>query len=169
LETLAQNPAFARTFLVEVLAAGPDALERRTEVHERFARLLAEIQRAARADVPALPDLGPHVFRACVGAINELATEEVLKGRVDRLPRARARGPGRRRRAARRPSALARAARPRGRRRVTVLTAAAAAAELAAARGPAPRAERAAADPSRPVSGAGGRAFSRPLSPLKRC
>jgi AcrR family transcriptional regulator len=86
LETLAQNPAFARTFLVEVLAAGPDALERRTEVHERFARLLAEIQRAARADVPALPDLGPHVFRACVGAINELATEEVLKGRVDRLP-----------------------------------------------------------------------------------
>ena len=55
LEMLAANPAFARTFLVEVLAAGPEALERRSRVHERFAALLAEILSSARRDVPELP------------------------------------------------------------------------------------------------------------------
>ena len=38
LQLLADNPAFARTFLIEVLGAGPDALARRDAVHERFAR-----------------------------------------------------------------------------------------------------------------------------------
>src|SRR4051812_47162239 len=77
LETLAANPAFARTFLVEVLAAGPEALERRTRVHQRYADQLATIHRAARG-----PGRGaeppPFVFRACVGAINELVTDHVL-------------------------------------------------------------------------------------------
>src|SRR3954463_4377244 len=52
LETLAANPAFARTFLIEVLAAGPRALERRAAVHARFADQLATIHRAARAGAP---------------------------------------------------------------------------------------------------------------------
>ena len=42
LQLLADNPAFARTFLIEVLAAGPAALARRDAVHERFAERLAE-------------------------------------------------------------------------------------------------------------------------------
>ena len=86
LETLAANPAFARTFLVEVLAAGPDALERRTEVHERFAVLLEATQRAARADLPDLPEPGHHVFRAAVGAVNELVMDELLRHGADALP-----------------------------------------------------------------------------------
>src|SRR4051812_33994794 len=84
LETLAANPAFARTFLVEVLAAGPRALERRARVHARFASQLATIHRAARGDASADPP--PHVFRACVGAIHELVTDHVLRDRAETLP-----------------------------------------------------------------------------------
>jgi AcrR family transcriptional regulator len=84
LETLAANPAFARTFLVEVLAAGPRALERRAAVHARFAAQLATIHRAARAGRAAAP--GPHVFRACVGAIHELVTDHVLRHGAEELP-----------------------------------------------------------------------------------
>jgi AcrR family transcriptional regulator len=83
LETLAANPAFARTFLVEVLAAGPVALERRAAVHARFAEQLATIHRAARA--AGASDPPPHVFRACVGAIHELVTDHVLRRGAETL------------------------------------------------------------------------------------
>jgi AcrR family transcriptional regulator len=86
LEALAANPDFARTFLVEVLAAGPAALERRAEVHQRFADQLAATIRAARRDLPGLPELPDYVFRACVGAINELVTEQLLSYGADTLP-----------------------------------------------------------------------------------
>ena len=86
LETLAANPDFARAYLVEVLAAGPDALERRGRVHERFADLLAGIQQAARADLPELPELPRHVFRACVGAVNEIVTQRLLEQGAASLP-----------------------------------------------------------------------------------
>jgi AcrR family transcriptional regulator len=85
LETLAANPAFARTFLVEVLAAGPRALERRAAVHARFADQLAVVHRAARSS-PRAPEPGPHVFRACVGAIYELVTDHVLRRGAESLP-----------------------------------------------------------------------------------
>src|SRR3954464_2803366 len=68
LDTLAANPAFARTFLVEILAAGPLAIERRGAVHARFAEQIAANHRAARADVPELIAVPAHRFRACVGA-----------------------------------------------------------------------------------------------------
>jgi AcrR family transcriptional regulator len=90
LETLAANPGFARTYLIEVLAAGPDALERRGRVMGRFAQMLAGVQQAARADLPDLPDPGPHVYAGCVGAINELVIERMLQdgagGLADLLP-----------------------------------------------------------------------------------
>jgi len=83
LETLAANPAFARTFLIEVLAAGPRALERRAAVHARFAEQLAAIDRAARGS-GAQPSA--HAFRACVGAIHELVTDHVLRRGAETLP-----------------------------------------------------------------------------------
>ncbi len=86
LETLADNPAFARTFLVEVLAAGPVALARRTAVHDRFAEQLATVHAAAREDLPELPGHPPHVFRACVGAVDELVTQRLLEDGPQRLP-----------------------------------------------------------------------------------
>jgi AcrR family transcriptional regulator len=87
LETLAANPALARAFFVEVLAAGPAALERRDAVLERFADQLEEIYTAARAVLDVLPEPPPrYVFRACVGAINELVTRELLLRGPERVP-----------------------------------------------------------------------------------
>jgi AcrR family transcriptional regulator len=82
LGTLAANPAFARTFLVEVLGAGPRALERRSRVHRRFAEQLETIHRAAGGR----PDAPGHVFRACVGAIHELVTDHVIHRGAQTLP-----------------------------------------------------------------------------------
>jgi AcrR family transcriptional regulator len=86
LETMAASPAFARAFLIEALGAGPAALERRDIVQGRFADQLAAIHRRARADIPDIPELGPHTFRAAVGAVNELVTAHVLERGADTLP-----------------------------------------------------------------------------------
>jgi AcrR family transcriptional regulator len=69
LETLAAEPAFARTFLIEIAAAGPRALARRREVHDAFAALIGDRPEAL----------------ACVGAINEVVIREVAAGRTAQL------------------------------------------------------------------------------------
>jgi AcrR family transcriptional regulator len=86
LQLLADNPAFARTFLIEVLGAGPDALARRDAVHERFAERMAATFDAIAAQVPDLPRPNPYVFRAAVGAIHELVTDCLLKRGAEALP-----------------------------------------------------------------------------------
>ncbi len=70
LETLSAEPAFARTFLIEIGAAGPRAIERRQQVHEAFAATISD---------------GPEAL-AVVGALNEVVTREVAAGRTGRLP-----------------------------------------------------------------------------------
>lgn len=86
LETLARQPDFARTFLIEVLAAGPRALERRADVHARFARLLKTLHESYRADHPdEIPELPDEVFIATVGAVNELVSDRVRSGRTAEL------------------------------------------------------------------------------------
>jgi AcrR family transcriptional regulator len=86
LRTLAAEPAFARSFFIEVVAAGPRAEARRAEVHARFAELFATIQQQARRDMPGLPDVPPAISRAAVGAVNELVSDYVRSGRTERLP-----------------------------------------------------------------------------------
>jgi AcrR family transcriptional regulator len=86
LEAVAAKPAFARAFLIEVLGAGPRALERRSVVQDRFAAQLEAIHRRARVDIPQIPELAPHVFRAAVGAAGELVTAHVLERGADTLP-----------------------------------------------------------------------------------
>ena len=86
LDEMAVSPAFARAFLIEVLGAGPEALARRDVVQERFAAQLAGIHARARADIPEIPALAPHVFRAAVGAVNELVTAHVLEHGAPTLP-----------------------------------------------------------------------------------
>jgi AcrR family transcriptional regulator len=86
-ETLSRNPALARAFFVEVLGAGPAALARRELVLERFTAQLEAIYAAARETLDVLPDAPPrYVFRAAVGAVNELVTEELLRHGPERLP-----------------------------------------------------------------------------------
>lgn len=86
LEVLAAEPAFARTFLIEVVAAGPRALARRTEVHRRFVALLRDQAERARADHPELPDVPDAVYTAIVGGIDEVVSIWIRDGKGDRLP-----------------------------------------------------------------------------------
>jgi AcrR family transcriptional regulator len=76
LETLSAEPAFARTFLIEIGAAGPRAIARRQEVHEAF---------AATIRPTSLRSEGPLAL-AIVGALNEVVTREVARGRTAELP-----------------------------------------------------------------------------------
>ena len=89
LEALAAHPAFARTFLVEILAAGPAAIERRAAVHGRFAEQIAANHRAAREEIPQLPPVPEHRFRAAVGATHELVAEHVTRQGAETLPELR--------------------------------------------------------------------------------
>jgi AcrR family transcriptional regulator len=65
------QPRFARTFLIEVIAAGPRATELRAEVHERYAALMKTWYHGAPKSL-RLPPLPDEIFRAAVGATNEL-------------------------------------------------------------------------------------------------
>lgn len=85
LAILAAEPAFARSFLIEVLSGGEDALERRAAINARFARLFADAHAAARAAGAALPELPPWVFDASVGAASELLVEHVRTRGVEGL------------------------------------------------------------------------------------
>lgn len=75
LQTLAAEPAFARTFLIEIGAAGPLALRRRDAVHDVFA--------AAAADVA--PRTSAAMRLAAVGAADTLVTRWVRDGRTSEL------------------------------------------------------------------------------------
>ena len=86
LDAMAASPAFARAFLIEALGAGPVALARRRAVQDRFAAQLEAVHRRARADIPDIPEVPPHTFRAAVGAVNELVTAHVLEHGADTLP-----------------------------------------------------------------------------------
>lgn len=86
LGTLAGGLAL-RAFFLEVGAAGDAALARRAVVHERFARTLRQIHGRARTVDPSLPKLPAAAYRAAVGAVNELVTEEIRAGRERKLRR----------------------------------------------------------------------------------
>ena len=78
LETLQSEPAIARTFLVEVYAAGPAALERRVEVQTRFVELVAYI-------AGAKDERQKFACEAVVAAVSALVTQRVCAGRTDQL------------------------------------------------------------------------------------
>ena len=82
LELLASRPALARFCVIEILAAGPRALERRDQALSRFTRFL----QPGRAEGPpgvAIPDLAA---QAVVGAVYSLVYDEILHGRTRELP-----------------------------------------------------------------------------------
>ena len=71
LQTLEAEPGFARTFVIEVGAAGPRALQRRHEVLRRF----AEENREVGGDAPL------ENYIAAAGASNELVAHALVEGR----------------------------------------------------------------------------------------
>jgi AcrR family transcriptional regulator len=74
LEALASEPAVARTFLVEVYAAGPRALARRVEVQQRFTDLVAMIAGAE-------DERQRFACEAIVAAVSALVTQRICAGR----------------------------------------------------------------------------------------
>ncbi|MGH3262769.1 MAG: TetR/AcrR family transcriptional regulator [Trebonia sp.] len=86
LDVLAAEPAFARMSMVEVFAAGPEAIARHTEVIDSFVPLLAVAgdYESARAHGQSVPE--PVVLRAVVGGITSVIHRHILAGRTRALP-----------------------------------------------------------------------------------
>jgi AcrR family transcriptional regulator len=68
---LEAHPAYARSFLIEILAAGPRASELRGAVHERHATLMRNWYASAPGSLDLHP-LADEIFRGAVGATNEM-------------------------------------------------------------------------------------------------
>jgi AcrR family transcriptional regulator len=73
LRWLAAEPALARVFLIEVAAAGPDALARRERLRDRYAARMRELQ-DSDADVP------DELFHAVVAAADDLVVRRLREG-----------------------------------------------------------------------------------------
>ena len=81
LEGLAQYPNEAQTLLVEIVGAGPRAMERRDRALDSVAQYIDELNRedAERGAVPRLAS--PHDAFAISGAVVELASRQIRTGR----------------------------------------------------------------------------------------
>jgi AcrR family transcriptional regulator len=82
LQTMSEQRAYARVFLVDVYAAGPAALSRRFRVFQSFVDTIVEIFGVRTASGRALCE-------ALVGAVSSLVTVRVAVGEFDELPRLR--------------------------------------------------------------------------------
>jgi len=80
LSSLAFDPAVARTCFVEVLAAGPTAVDFRNEAVQGLAQMFD----AGRLEVDL--DLPPLTAVSMVGGISEIIYREVAGGRAEQLP-----------------------------------------------------------------------------------
>jgi AcrR family transcriptional regulator len=72
LRWLAAEPALARVFLIEVAAAGPEALERRERLRDRYAERMRELQVAH-----TVPD---EIFHAVVAGADDLVVRRLREG-----------------------------------------------------------------------------------------
>jgi AcrR family transcriptional regulator len=73
LRWLAAEPALARVFLIEIAAAGPEALERRERLRDRYAERMRELQVAN-----SVPD---EIFHAVVAGADDLVVRRLREGR----------------------------------------------------------------------------------------
>jgi AcrR family transcriptional regulator len=73
LRWLAAEPALARVFLIEVAAAGPEALARRERLRDRYAQRMRELQVEASS-----PE---EIFHAVVAAADDLVVRRLREGR----------------------------------------------------------------------------------------
>jgi AcrR family transcriptional regulator len=75
-KVLSETPAVARLFLLDVLGAGPKAVELRRTVLGRFAEQLKALGAVAAPD-PAVAEVTDALLRALVGGMNELVSEHI--------------------------------------------------------------------------------------------
>jgi AcrR family transcriptional regulator len=85
LSTLESQPALTRTLMMDIYAAGPEALRVRRQVQKRFADQLRRLVAQGRKDDPKKARLSPAMATAVIGGINELVLVAVEEGRADRL------------------------------------------------------------------------------------
>lgn len=83
LQALADEPRFARTYLLEIHRAGDEALDARAQVLDRFAARLRRMAARVRPDQPAPPREAVLVLAA---GLDQLAAEWLREGRAARLP-----------------------------------------------------------------------------------
>jgi AcrR family transcriptional regulator len=83
---LAAEPAFARTFLVDVLGAGPAAVELRRQVYDQFVQQYVILARLAARQQPEIGEVPVVYLRALVGGIGELVQQHVLTKDAKTLP-----------------------------------------------------------------------------------
>ena len=72
LALLASQPAFAQAIQVEILTAGPAALDRRTGMLVMFGGIWRNVHERARAEEPDLPPLPDEVFTVLSAGLEEL-------------------------------------------------------------------------------------------------
>jgi AcrR family transcriptional regulator len=85
LRFLADEPAFARVFYIDMPAAGPDAVERLHNAGLRFAELNAKWHRRARTRHPEWPVVPDEAYQALGGATEALVRSWVSAGKSEAL------------------------------------------------------------------------------------
>ncbi|HEU0018846.1 MAG TPA: TetR/AcrR family transcriptional regulator [Thermoleophilaceae bacterium] len=84
LELLAASPAFAKMCIVEVLAAGPEAIARRARTMEDFTEIfeVAAQQTLVKENPPS-----PLIAETIVGGVYETVYRRIARGETDELPK----------------------------------------------------------------------------------
>jgi AcrR family transcriptional regulator len=85
LSALEAFPDHAKTLLVEIIGAGPRAVERRDAVLQDFADLIDSQNAIAHERLGARRFASPHDTFAIVGAIVELASRQLRHGRPEKI------------------------------------------------------------------------------------
>ena len=80
LRWLAAEPALARVFLIEVAAAGPQALEQREGLRDRYAELMRERRVDGQTKLPI------EVFHAVVAAVDDVVVRHIRESGAEDLP-----------------------------------------------------------------------------------
>ena len=80
LRWLAAEPALARVFLIEVAAAGPQALEQREGLRDRYAELMRERRVDGQTKLPI------EVFHAVVAAVDDVVVRHIREQGAEDLP-----------------------------------------------------------------------------------
>jgi AcrR family transcriptional regulator len=83
---LAEEPAFARVFYVDMPAAGPPAVERLHDAMERFAEINRKWHERAMERHPDWPAVPAEAYMALAGAMGELVRSMVRADRAKELP-----------------------------------------------------------------------------------
>jgi AcrR family transcriptional regulator len=86
LALLTSEPAFARALQLEILTAGPAALERRAGMLMMFSGVWRNVHDQARAEEPSLPALPDEVFTILTAGLEELIRDCIRRRGTAALP-----------------------------------------------------------------------------------